>query len=83
MSELRRESAIMNTSRHRNIVSEHIAFISANFLWIVMQIVDAGSCTDIMYMLKAQSGASGVHDEAIIAYVVREAMHGLRYLHQN
>ena len=36
MTELRRESAIMNVSRHRNIVSEHVAFISANFLWIVM-----------------------------------------------
>lgn len=53
MQELRRESAIMNTSRHRNIVSEHVAFINANFLWIVMQIVDAGACTDIMYMLRA------------------------------
>ena len=73
----------MNTSRHRNIVSEHVAFISANFLWIVMQIVDAGACTDIMYMLKAQTGASGVADEAIIATVLRETMHGLRYLHSN
>ena len=55
MQDLRRESAIMNTSRHRNIVSEHVAFITSNFLWIVMQIVDAGSCTDIMQMLLLQS----------------------------
>ncbi len=53
MGELRRESAIMNVLRHRNIVCEHVAFISANYLWIVMQIVDAGACTDIMLVTKA------------------------------
>ena len=73
----------MSTSRHRNIVSEHVAFISANFLWIVMQIVDAGACTDIMYMTKQQSGMSGIQDEAIIATILTESLHGLRYLHQN
>lgn len=81
MQELRRESAIMNTSRHRNIVSEHVAFINANFLWIVMQIVDAGSCSDIMYMITAQSGANGIADETIVATIIKETMHGLRYLH--
>ena len=74
----------MNVSRHRNIVSEHVAFISANFLWIVMQIVDAGSCTDIMNELRLQNdGVGGIRDEAIIATIIRETMHGLRYLHSN
>ena len=83
MQELRKESAIMSTSRHRNIVSEYISFMSANYLWIVMQLIDAGSCTDIMYMLRAQSGFSGIRDEAIIATIIRETMHGLRYLHSH
>jgi serine/threonine protein kinase len=83
MQELRRESAIMSTSRHRNIVSEYISFMSANYLWIVMQLIDAGSCTDIMTMLRAQSGQAGIRDEAIIATIMRETMHGLRYLHSN
>lgn len=83
ISELRRESAIMNISRHRNIVSEHVAFIHANFLWIVMQIVDAGACTDIMESSKKQTNVSGIADEAIIATILRETMHGLRYLHSN
>ena len=55
ISDLRRESAIMNVSRHRNIVSEHVAFIHANYLWIVMQIVDAGACTDILSNIKQQT----------------------------
>jgi len=73
----------MNISRHRNCVSELVAFINANFLWIVMQIVDAGSCSDIMKTAKQQTGVSGIHDEAIIATILRETMHGLRYLHSN
>ena len=83
IQEMRKESAIMNTSRHRNIVAEHIAFISGNFLWIVMQIVDAGSVSDVMKMLKAQSGNAGIRDESIIATILLETMHGLRYLHSN
>ena len=73
----------MNSSRHRNIVSEYISFISCNYLWIVMQIVDAGACTDILQMLKVQTGVHGLRDEAIIATILRETMHGLRYLHHN
>ena len=48
-----------------------------------MQIVDAGACTDILSKTKAQTGASGIRDEAIISTILRETMHGLRYLHSN
>ena len=48
-----------------------------------MQIVDAGACTDILQMLKVQTGVHGLRDEAIIATILRETMHGLRYLHHN
>jgi len=57
--------------------------MSANYLWIVMQIVDAGACTDILTMLKTQTGVNGIRDEAIIATILRETMHGLRYLHSH
>lgn len=36
-----------------------------------------------MYITKAQSGQSGIRDEAIIATILRESIHGLRYLHEN
>ena len=48
-----------------------------------MQIVDAGACTDIMESSKKQTNVSGIADEAIIATILRETMHGLRYLHSN
>ena len=83
IQEFRKESAIMNTSRHQNIVSEHISFMSGNYLWIVMKLVDAGSCLDIMQILKAQTRESGIRDEAVIATILKETMNGLQYLHTN
>ena len=36
-----------------------------------------------MESTKLQTGVSGIRDEAIIATIVRETMHGLRYLHDH
>ena len=53
LQDLRKESAIMNTSRHKNMVHELVSFTSAgNFLWIIMQLIDAGSCTDLIHNLR-------------------------------
>jgi serine/threonine protein kinase len=51
MQDLRKEIAIMSTSRHPNIVTVYVSFISSSHLWEVMQIIDAGSFADIMGIL--------------------------------
>ena len=39
----------MTTNKHKNIIGEHVSFVdSGAYLWIVMPLVDAGSCTDVM-----------------------------------
>ena len=48
LAEMRKEIDVMTTSRHKNIVCEYVSFISGNFLYIVMGMLDAGSCTDII-----------------------------------
>jgi serine/threonine protein kinase len=45
---LRKESNIMHISKHKNIIREKATFIDGNYIWIVMNIVDAGSLHDIL-----------------------------------
>lgn len=83
LEEVRKECAIMSTSNHKNIVHEHVSFISNNNLWIVMEIIDAGSCIDVMqYVLENQS-EGGIRDEAMIATILSEAIQGISYLHKS
>jgi serine/threonine-protein kinase OSR1/STK39 len=44
ITELRKEISIMSTSQHKNIVPEYVSFVDKHFLWIVMPVMDAGSC---------------------------------------
>ena len=48
MSDIRKEISIMSTSKHKNIVPEFVSFVDRCYLWIVMPILDGGSCFDIM-----------------------------------
>ena len=76
MAEMRKEIAVMNTSRHKNIVSEYVSFISGSYLYIVMGMLDAGSCGDIIKLLGTRNNP-GIIDEAVIATILRETMLGL------
>ena len=82
LAEMRKEIDVMTTSRHKNIVCEYVSFISGNFLYIVMGMLDAGSCTDIIKQLRTRTNP-GIADEAVIATILRETMLGLHYLHSN
>ena len=82
LSEMRKEIAVMNTSRHKNILSEHVSFISGNYLYIVMEILDAGSVRDIIKETCTRQNP-GIIDEAVIATIIRETMQGLQYLHKS
>ena len=48
MADLRKESYMMLSSKHPNLVKEHATFIDCNYMWIVMNILDGGSLADIM-----------------------------------
>lgn len=69
----------MSASKHKNIVSEHIAFVDGNHLWLVMPILDAGSTHDIL----KTTMKDGIQDEATIATILKETLEGLAYFHEN
>lgn len=69
-------------SNHRNIATYYGAFIKKSSpgkddqLWLVMEYCGAGSVTDLVKSTKGQS-----LKEEWIAYICREILRGLSYLH--
>ena len=61
------------------MVSCHVSFIEGADLWLVMPVLGAGSCSDIMKVNCPQ----GIKNEAIIATIIRETLLGLQYFHEN
>ena len=71
-------------SNHRNVATYYGAFIKKSLpgkddqLWLVMEYCGAGSVTDLVKSTKGQS-----LKEEWIAYISREILRGLSYLHSN
>ena len=82
LAEMRKEIAVMNTSRHKNIVAEYVSFISGNFLYIVMGMLDAGAASEILKQLGTRNNP-GIMDEVVTATILKEIMLGLQYLHKS
>ena len=82
LQEMKKEIVVMNTSNHKNIVDELISFISGNQLYIVMELLGAGSCLSIVKHFSSRN-CPGIAEEAVIATILRETMLGLQYLHKN
>lgn len=75
---------ISQYSNHRNIATYYGAFVKKSppgkddQLWLVMEYCGAGSVTDLVKSTKGQS-----LKEEWIAYISREILRGLSYLHSN
>ena len=79
IDDIRKEISIMSTCQHKNVVSCHVSFIEGTDLWLVMPILSAGSCADILKL----NFPTGIRDEAVIVTLLRETMLGLQYFHEN
>jgi serine/threonine-protein kinase OSR1/STK39 len=64
---------------HPNLLSAYCSFTEGEALWIVMPYMAGGSC----YHLMKSSYPKGFEDENFIAFVLRETLKGLEYLHEN
>lgn len=72
----------MKLSDNPNILRCYCAFVEENQLWLVMQLMDLGSCLRVMNISKALGGGLGLNEEWI-SYIVSETLAGLAYLHSN
>ncbi|XP_029922794.1 mitogen-activated protein kinase kinase kinase kinase 5 isoform X3 [Myripristis murdjan] len=71
---IQQEIVIVKSCKHRNIVAYYGSYIRANKLWICMEFCGGGSLQDIYHV-------TGPLSEPQIAYVCREMLQGLDYLH--
>ncbi|XP_067877533.1 mitogen-activated protein kinase kinase kinase kinase 2-like isoform X2 [Heterodontus francisci] len=76
ISSLQLEITMMKGCKHQNIVAFFASYYRSNRMWICMEYCGGGSLQDI-YQL------TGPLSEKQIAYVCRETLQGLQYLHGN
>ncbi|KAE8213068.1 hypothetical protein CF327_g3364 [Tilletia walkeri] len=76
--ELRRETQLMSLSKHPNVLRVRGCYLVGSKLNIATRLMAAGSMLDIMRF----SHPDGF-DEIVVATVLRQALQGLHYLHQN
>jgi len=77
--EIRREIQIMSLVHHKNVVRILTSFVDGQDLWIIMPLLEAGSCAAIMKQIYPH----GIKDEALIATILKEVLHGLLYFHND
>lgn len=72
------EVAIMSSAFHHNLIKCFDSYKLGDNLFIVMELADAGSLTDVLYFLNDRQ----MHlNEPEIAYICREVLQGLASLH--
>ncbi|KAK2846586.1 hypothetical protein Q5P01_009585 [Channa striata] len=73
-SVLQQEILIVKSCKHPNIVAYYGSYIRAGTLWICMEFCGGGSLQDIYHV-------TGPLSESQIAYICREMLQGVDYLH--
>ncbi|KAK0135995.1 Mitogen-activated protein kinase kinase kinase kinase 5 [Merluccius polli] len=71
---IQQEIVFVKSCKHKNIVAYYGSYIWANKLWICMEFCGGGSLQDIYHV-------TGPMTESQIAYICREMLQGLDYLH--
>lgn len=76
------EVQTMRLSDDVNILQFYCSFVQQDQLWLVTQLMDMGSCLRVMSVAKSAGFGEGMNEEWL-AYIMREALQGLAYLHNN
>lgn len=74
-----REMQARRIYSHPNILSYHTAFISGNFLWIVMPLLSGGSLESAL----REKYPEGIKDQVLVASIMKGIVQGLQCFHRN
>ncbi|KAG0677421.1 hypothetical protein C6P40_004636 [Pichia californica] len=75
LSEIQQEILMLSTCHHQNITQYYGCFMKGYKLWIIMEYLGAGSCSDLL--------TAGPFSEQIISYIIGSVLNALSYLHDN
>ncbi|KAI5963077.1 uncharacterized protein KGF55_002869 [Candida pseudojiufengensis] len=75
--EINKEIQILSECNSPQITTYYGSFVKNYKLWVVMEFVDGGS---VFELLKA-TGGTGIKDEKTIAYITKNVLSALSYLH--
>jgi len=82
IAEVSKEVQMMRMCCHANILRCHASFMSNSSLYLVMPLMEKGSCVHVMHSAKQRGLGEGMAEEWL-GYVLLEVLHGLEYLHEN
>ncbi|EGC32324.1 hypothetical protein DICPUDRAFT_57173, partial [Dictyostelium purpureum] len=77
LEEIRKEIQAMSLCHHPNVVAYHTSFVQNESLWVIMDFLSAGSCSDIMRF----SFPNGF-EEHVIATILKESLKAICYFHK-
>ncbi|KAH3667358.1 hypothetical protein OGAPHI_003007 [Ogataea philodendri] len=75
LNEIQQEIKILSTCQHSNITRYYGCFLKGYKLWIIMEYLGGGSCSELLN--------AGPFGEKAIAYIMNKLLHALVYLHEN
>lgn len=78
--DIRQEVQMMRMADHPNILRCYCSFVHDCQLWLVMQMMEKGSCLHVMSLGKRLGLGEGLR-ESWLAYILRETLQGLKYFH--
>ena len=83
LEEIQAEVRTMKLSRHENVLDLHCCFCVRSDLWLVMPLMDKGSCYYALRALRRGARLPEGHGlgEEVIATILREVLQGLAYIH--
>jgi serine/threonine-protein kinase OSR1/STK39 len=82
IAEISKEVQMMRMCSHVNILRCHASFVNKSSLYLVMPLMEKGSCLHVMHEAKKHGLGEGMAEEWL-GYILLEVLHGLEYLHEN
>lgn len=81
VGDLQNEIGILSSLKHPNVTEHYVSFFKNHFLWIVMELVDYGSCAELVN--RSHSKHRSYSDESTCKIILRETLKALVYIHEN